>query len=445
MKIHAFIHALHWAMLPEAVRHQAHRSLLDTIGAGIGGRQLPLSAIIYDFVTLTYGGRGARLWFAGREVSPPGAALAHGMTIDALDIHDGFKPSKGHAGAGIVPATLASVTTHRHESLVSGAELMTRLVIGYEVALRAALALHATACDYHTSGAWVAVGSAAVMARALRLDEARTRHALGIAEYHGPRSPMMRCIDHPTMLKDGAGWGAMTGLTAALMADGGFTGAPALTVEAPAVTDIWADLGERWLLLEQYFKPYAVCYWAQAPIVAALRLKQTHQIQPAMIRRVQVFSFHEATRLTIQHPQNTEEAQYSLPFPVAAALVHDQVGPQQVSGPGLADPQVHALAERVTLLEEPAFSARFPAERLCRVVIDTTDDQRYESPVVEAPWSHAHPPSDQQLEDKFACLAADYLTVDRITMLAETLWRCATLRSATSLNDLLAAPAGRSL
>jgi 2-methylcitrate dehydratase PrpD len=420
------------------VQHQAHRCLLDAIGAGIGGRQTKLSTIVHDFAVRVYGGRGAHLWLNGCELSPPGAALANGMTIDALDIHDGFKPSKGHAGAGVIPAALATIALNRQRRLLPGAELLTRMVVGYEVALRAAMALHATACDYHTSGAWVAVGCAALTARALGLDGERTRHALGIAEYHGPRSPMMRCIDHPTMLKDGAGWGAMSGVSAALLADGGFTGAPALTVEGAEVAHLWADLGERWLLLEQYFKPYAVCYWAQAPITAALELKVRCQIPIEAIRWIEVHTFHNATRLTVREPRNTEEAQYSLPFPVAAALVHGQVGAAEVNGAGLHHPQVLALAQRVGLIEDPTLTARYPAERLCRVTIETTEGARYSSELVEAPWSHQQAPTDEQLQAKFYALATAVLSQERAVMLYEMLWGCAQLHSATSVLEVLA-------
>ncbi|MFQ5611494.1 MAG: hypothetical protein ACE5H9_05120 [Anaerolineae bacterium] len=97
------------------------------------------------------------------------------------------------------------------------------------------------------------------------LSAEQTRQAMGIAEYHGPRSQMMRCIDHPTMLKDGSGWGAMAGVNAGMLAAQGFTGAPALTVESEAVASCWADLGSRWLIMEQGFKPHAVCWWAQPP------------------------------------------------------------------------------------------------------------------------------------------------------------------------------------
>src|SRR5262249_57129144 len=127
-----------------------------------------------------------------------------------------------------------------------GAEALAALVAGYEVSARAGIALHATVSDYHPSGAWNALGVAAVGARLRRLSPTQLREALGIAEYHGPRSQMMRVIDTPTMLHDGSAWGALAGATAVFLAERGFTGAPAVTVEAPDVAEIWRDLGETW-------------------------------------------------------------------------------------------------------------------------------------------------------------------------------------------------------
>ncbi|MBP7692336.1 MAG: MmgE/PrpD family protein, partial [Anaerolineales bacterium] len=85
MDVVTFIHELTWDALPEAARLYARRCLLDTLGAGLGGRGTALSRIVFDFAAQAYGGRGARLWVDGREVSPAGAALANGMTVDALD------------------------------------------------------------------------------------------------------------------------------------------------------------------------------------------------------------------------------------------------------------------------------------------------------------------------------------------------------------------------
>jgi 2-methylcitrate dehydratase PrpD len=446
-----FIHAVTWDDLPDAVRGQARRCLLDTLAAGIGGRSTPLSGIIHDYTAAAYGGRGAYLWFDGRQVSPPGAALANGMTVDALDIHDGHMPTKGHAGAAVVPGLLATLalqpSAQSHAALsasagVTGRELLATLAMSYEVAIRAGIALHATVCDYHTSGAWNALGCAAIGARRLGLSPDATRHALGIAEYHGPRSQMMRCIDYPTMLKDGSGWGAMAGVSAALMAAGGFTGAPAITVAAPEVAQVWADLGSRWRILEQYFKPHAVCRWAQPPVEAALAMQQAHGFHHAQVTAIRVATFHEAACLDVVEPHSTEEAQYSLPFAVAAALVHGSLGPEAVSGAGLADPQVLALAQRVQLTEDPDLSPRFPAERVAHVEIEIDSGERYALRDCKPRWEADDAPSDDDLRQKFRRLAAGRLLPEHAAELEDVIWHCADLPDAGRLLTLLAQPAG---
>jgi 2-methylcitrate dehydratase PrpD len=434
-----FIQEASWNDLPPAVQHQARRCLLDTLGAAVGGRGTELSRIIHDVAAAVYGGRGAYLWLDGREVSPPGAALANGMTIDALDIHDGYTLVKGHAGAAVVPATLATLGLGP-QGKIGGPELLTTLVVGYEVALRAGLALHATAGDYHTSGAWNALGCAAVAARRLGLSAAQTRHALGIAEYHGPRSPMMRDIDYPTMVKDGSGWGAMAGVSAALMAQGGFTGAPAFTVEGAEVAEHWADLGAKWLINEQYFKPHAVCRWAQPAVAGALALQQTHIVAPQAIQQLRIFTFHEAVRLAVRRPQTTEEAQYSLPFAVATALVYGRLGPAELNGVALSDPRVLRLSGLVELVEVAEFNAHFPARRLARVQIEGSDGRLLDSGPVEAPWGAEAPPTDAELRQKFRWLAEGALSASRMADLETTIWRCADSADAAGLVTLLALP-----
>ena len=142
--------------------------------------------------------QGARLLFDGRVVSPMGAAMAGAFTIDSVDAHDGYSAVKGHAGSGVLPGILAFVDAlQRGGRKVSGRELLTALAIGYEIGYRSGLAMHATCSDYHTSGAWTAVGVAAAGAWLHGMDNNQLRHAMGIAEYHGPRSQMMRCIELP--------------------------------------------------------------------------------------------------------------------------------------------------------------------------------------------------------------------------------------------------------
>jgi 2-methylcitrate dehydratase PrpD len=190
--------------------------------------------------------------FDGRRAGLAGAAFAGAATIDALDAHDGHVLTKGHAGVAILPALLAFL---EGRDCGSG-ELLTCLELGYEIATRAGIALHASVADYHCSGAWNALGVAAVGGRILALDDARLAHAFGIAEYWGPRGQILRVCESPSMLKDGSSWGAHAGVMAALLAADGFTGAPAITVER--VPDVWHDLGTRWRIREQYFKAYPV-------------------------------------------------------------------------------------------------------------------------------------------------------------------------------------------
>ncbi len=133
------------------------------------------------------------------------------------------------------------------------------VTLGYETAGRAGLALHATVSDYHTSGAWNALGVAAMASRLRGLPASQLREAIGIAEYHYPRSQMMCEIAKPSMLHDGSGWNAMVGLSSTILAERGFTGAPAITVEAEDAASFWFDLGSRWITQVQYVKPYPIC------------------------------------------------------------------------------------------------------------------------------------------------------------------------------------------
>jgi 2-methylcitrate dehydratase PrpD len=361
---------------------------------------LPLSRLIREHAVEHFaaGRRSARILFDGRAVSPVGAALAGGMTIDALDAHDGHRLTKGHAGCGVLPAVLALMDAENH---ADERELLVCLILGYEIGTRAGIALHRLAAEYHTSGAWIAVTSAALGARLLRLDRPATRHALGIGEYHGPRSPMMRCIDHPTMVKDGSGWGAMAGVSAAYLAAGGFSGAPAVLVESADAADLWADLGSRWRIFEQYFKPYPVCRWAQPAVEAALALQAAHGVPARSIVRIEAESFAEAVRLATRHPANTEEAQYSLPFPVAAAAVRRRVGVEEVTGEAFADPDIDRLSASMGLIADTAFSARFPNRRFARVRFVLSDGRHLVSGVTEAFGDPENPAELEHVRAKF--------------------------------------------
>jgi len=431
-----FIHDVSWQDIPEEVHMQTKRCLLDTIGVAIGGKQTDLSRIIYNHAASVFGGVDANLWLDGRSTSMVGAALAHGMSIDSLDMHDSCRPVKGHAGVALVPAALATIGLNNRGD-INGRELLTTLTMAYDIATRTGIAQHNTVCDYHTSGSWNAVGSAATVARQMGLSIEQTRHALGIAEYHGPRSQMMRAIDYPTMVKDGSGWGAMAGVSAGLLAADGFTGAPAITVEAENVAEYWADLGEEWLVMIHYFKPYAVCYWAQAALAGAMQIVKENRIDHQDIQKIRVYTFHESSRLAMRHPAKTDEAQYSLPFPMGALLVHGRLSLEELNGENLYHPDVLRISELVELIEEDYFNDRFPAERLSRVEIDTCDGNCFDSGVVRPLWDLTAPATNEDLLKKFRTLANQYLSAKVADELESMIWNIETLEEVSNLNRLL--------
>lgn len=441
-KLHDFVCSTRFADLPAEVAGMARRCLLDLIGTAAAGTQTDFSRIANGHAARFFGPglgeRPARILFDGRPASPLGAAMAGGMTIDSFDAHDGHVLTKGHAGCAVLPGLAALADTPGRP--VDGAEFLTSLVIGYEVAIRAGIAQHRICCDYHTSGAWNALGVAAVAARLLGFDEQHLREAVGIAEYHGPRSQMMRCIDFPTMVKDGSGWGAMAGLSAAYLAADGFTGAPALVVEDAAVADLWSDLGQRWRILELYFKPYPVCRWAQPAIEAALAVRRAHDLRPDMIAEIEIETFHNAVRLDDRTPETTEVAQYSLPFPVAVAVAHGELAPSAIIGPALRDPLVLSLARRIRLIEAPDLEARFPAERFARARFRLVDGRVLQSETLPARGDAERPLSDDEILAKFHANAGDFCGADRAKAIVAAVDGLTARTSVQPLLDLVTAP-----
>lgn len=395
---------------PDEILRAASLQFLDTIGVTIAAGPMEAGRIARDAAVLLYGaGEGrhaARLLFDGRRVSLAGAAFAAATQTDNLDGHDGYSPTKGHIGVAVIPA-LAALAEAAPD--LGGPEALAAIVIGYEIAGRAGIALHATVSDYHTSGAWNALGVAAMASRFIGLDDEKLRHAFGIAEYHGPRSQMMREIATPTMLHDGSGMGALVGLSAAVLAELGFAGAPAITLEAPDVAHHWDDLGSFWQMSRQYIKPYPICRWAHAAIDGTRALCLEHGLGPAQIAKIRVNSFHHAATLFAGMPDTTSKAQYSLAFAVATMIVHGRVGLEHISGAGLQDEAVAAMLRRVEVTEAPRHSARFPQGRWADVSIETVDGRVLHSGDVHARGGPEAPFTPDDITAKYMELAAPVL------------------------------------
>jgi len=403
--VRQFLLDISFDRLPLPVVEQAKLCCYDLLGTAVGGGRSTTSSIIIrhaeDHFAAGTNITAVQPLLGGPRMSPVGAALVGATMIDALDCHDGQRDTKGHVGCSLLPSLIAVLESQSRP--VTGRELISLIVAGYEIGTRAGMALHGTVTDYHTSGAWGAVNCAALTAHVLGLDEEQFDHAVGIAEYHGPRSQMMRNIDHPTMLKDGSGWGAMAGTSAAYLAAEGFTGAPAITITADDAAVYWQDLGQHWQILNQYFKPYPVCRWAQPAVAACLSLRLQHDFDPSKVEQITVWTFHEGVRLFSDVPSDTEQAQYAISFPVAMAVLKGVISADDVYS-GFNDAQVRDMIGKVTLLEGADYNKVFPAERWAHVCIRMADGTELVSEPHEALGDPHKPMSKSQFQDKYMSL-----------------------------------------
>jgi 2-methylcitrate dehydratase PrpD len=438
--------------LPGEVVAQGKRCLLDLLGVAAAGSVTAQAAIVREHVAADEAGPdGARILFDGRRVSLPGAAWANATAIESLDGHDGHSLTKGHAGVALLPAILA--VAERCPVGLDDAALLASLVNGYELAIRCGLALHATAPDYHSSGAWNSVATAVVCSQLLGGAGEDVLHAAGIAEYFAPRGPMMRCIAVPSMVKDSSAWGSRVGVEAALLARRGFTGRPAELLTGPAggrgsagqhryVAGLFADLGDRWRILELYFKPYPVCRWAQPAVEAALVLRTRYRLSADDVDRVEIASFRQAVALHTAEPRDTEEAQYSLPYAVAAALRFGSLGASEVDGESLTDPVVLRLSRGTRLREVPRYTERFPAERLADVTVVTRDGRRLDLREATCRGDPSRPMPDEDVVAKFHALAGPVITEETAALVERAIAGMAPHGDGPSrLGELLFSPA----
>ena len=405
--------------IPDEVCTILRRSFADTLGVAAVGSTTEISSITRKIADRLWRSSpeigGARMIFDGRPVSPAGAAFAGAFTINSIDGHDTTSPCKGHAGSAVFPALLAVADSLRASgAAISGKELMVALAVAYEIAYRAGLTLHGTVSDYHTSGAWTAVGVAAGVSRLLGLSQEQIRHAAGIAEYHGPRSQMMRCIDFPTMLRDGVGWGAPSGVMAAYMAELGFTGAPAITAEGAAAAPWWRDLGEAWRVIEDTsYKPYPVCRWAHPSIDAARDLMRDNNLSAKDVARVRIQTFHYAVRLAGHNPKTLDEMSYSIAFPVATMIVRGKIGPQELLPEVLQDEEIRRISNATELVETEHYTRISVGKRWADVTLYLKDGREIMSEPRTPKGDRDNPMSADEFHQKYATFTNGLILGDR--------------------------------
>jgi len=382
----AFTAGLRLEDIPADVQIRAAHHILDAVGIAHASSR-------YDFAhrTLTalrgLAGEGAIPLFGlpGR-LPPRDAAIMNGVLCHGLDFDDTHLGGVIHPTAAVFPAVFAAAV----HAGATGEEMLVAYVAGVEAATRIAAvasgAFHAA--GFHPTGVVNAFAAALAAGRVFGLTERELVHAQGIA--------LATASGSLEFLEDGAwtkrlhpGWAAQAGITAASLARQGFTGAArpysgryglyaaylGPRAEGLDLSRATAGLGTVWELANTSIKPFPACHFTHACVDAALHLRAEAAADD--IAGIQALVPHQVIPVVCepaankQRPVNAYDAQFSIPFLVAAAWVRGRMTLAELEADSRSDPAILALAARVGYAPDPA--SPFPRTYSGELVVQLHD------------------------------------------------------------------------
>jgi 2-methylcitrate dehydratase PrpD len=371
-----YVHRTRFEDLPARVVDVVKKAILDTVGAGIAGSSAAMGTLVTEMIRDHGGRRDSTLWVHGHEVPAPEAAFANAIMArcrELDDVHEGSPRAGighgGHVNVMVVPAALAAVECMGRP--VSGAELLTAIAIGGDIIPRIRMA----AGDAGRLG-WEAptiapFGVAATIGKLQDLDEERLANAMGAA-YAQCSGTILSTSDGTWDVWLNAGTAARAGLIAAELARRGHQGAKSPLLGGAGLYPLYfrgeyheaallSDLGEDFESANVSIKPYSSCKGTHHAIYTVLELMKAHELRAGDVERVAVRTCDYNMRLVVldeqgepKHtPRNLNEAQFSMPFTVAAAIVKGAVFPDVLAEDTLHDAEILRLARKVFVEATP--------------------------------------------------------------------------------------------
>jgi 2-methylcitrate dehydratase PrpD len=420
-RLAGFTAALRFEALPTEVVDSVRLRVLDTLGLALAGSRADFAPALLAVVDGEEG--PCTVLGTDRTASTSLAILANGALAHGLDFDDTHAPSITHASAVVLPTVLALAEARR----LDGRAVITAAVAGYEAIARIGMAASGAFHDrgWHATAVCGPFAAALAAGRCAGLEVAQLTAALGIAG--SCASGVMEFLEDGSAVKRlHPGWAGHGGAVAATLAGGGFTG-PATIFEgrfgfystflgkAPDLAP-FETLGRQWETLAVAFKPYPCCHYNHAYLDGALELRSTYAIDVPAIESIECGVPAGEVPIVCEPasskacPRSTYEAQFSLPFSVAAAFVDGRVEIDTYSAARLSDPRVLSLAAKVryTIDRESRFPAVFPG----RVRVRLTDGR-----VLEARVEDGRPPGREAIVEKFRANAGRALSPQRVAEL----------------------------
>ncbi|MEE9147397.1 MAG: MmgE/PrpD family protein [Candidatus Tectomicrobia bacterium] len=412
---------------PDDVMDRAKYFVLDYLGVALRGSHTASSAAIQTFID-GFAPGNATIVGRNQRAHPAYAALANGAAEHSLEMDDTHQAGSIHLGAPIVSALIAASEMQP----VSGREFLAAMIVGYEVAARVAMAVGPAAHyqrGFHPTGTCGAFGTAAAVSRVWGLDTDATAHALGIAGSQTAGSMEFLATGawtkrlHP-------GWAAHNGIIAAGLARSGFTGPDSIFEgrdgfvrsysNAPRVEKLTEGLGSAYEILHTAVKPHTCCRYMQAPIDALLELSNTHDFAADDVSQVTIGVLETAFPIICEPaeikyaPRSVVDAQFSMPFGAAVALLYRRASLAEFSPEVITSPRVHAMMQRVTHARDAALDKHYPQAWPAWAHIALRDGRHVSHTVHYPKGDPQNPLSWEELMAKYEDLGSSVLPADRL-------------------------------
>lgn len=419
---------------PQEVIHQGKRCFLDLMGVALGGSNQPLSRILIQ-VARAFGGRPqATVWAKGLKTDLFHAALVNGAMAHALDFDDTHIRSIIHPSAPVIPAVLAVAEWKR----LSGREALEAFIVGYEIEIRVGLGMGRFHYErgWHSTATCGRFGAAAASGRLLGLSPKEMAMALGLA---GTQAAGLRLVFGSMAKPFHPGKSALDGILSAILASRGFTcvtniiegkkGYWEVLGERSRLEPMVKDLGRRYEILQNTFKPYAACLMAHPTIDALIQIRERYQPRLEDVRAIECevakFCLDAAGQ---KEPTTGLAGKFSVYYCAALALAEGVAGEDMFTEKRVQDPKMVALRKKVKAKVVPRFK-----ETEARVTVVMKDGKKY-SLFIDCPKGDpGNPPTDQDLEYKFRTLAQMVLPNRKVDSLVKMIWGLDQLRDIRQL------------
>ncbi len=436
-----FIAESRFDSLPEALRHEGRRSILNHAGCALGVARDPAVITALEIMRETSGKPRATVLGQRDRLGVMEAAFVNAIASNLLDYDDTHLRTVIHPSAPVAPVALAL----GEELGATGAEVLHAFLLGGEIACRIGNAVSPGhyARGWHITASCGVFGAAAAAARLMRLSAEETAHALGIAA-----SQSGSIVENlATAAKNiGVGNAARNGILAARFAARGYRAAP-LAIEGPlgwaramgdepVLAEITEGLGQRWEIARNTYKPYAAGIVFHAVIDACLALREKPGVAVAQIKSVTVVGDALLLARGDRILRNERDTRVSIHHCAAIALLLGRADVADFEMPAVQDPALAALRAKVVA----ACDANLP-RGAARVTITLADGCTHQQYVEHPRGSAKRPLSDAELAAKYRANAALGGTTADVESQLAALWELDKSASITPLMALLSSSA----